>query len=150
MSPDEFPDLVHSHNDISHSNPHIDSTLCPANESVVLDPVAPDIVPVRQSSRVHKPPTYLRDYHCNLVAAPVLASASLTSSNDSFAHSPGILYPLSSTLSYDKLSSSHKAFSISLTIHKEPATYAQAILDPRLKDACKLKLRHCRLITHGL
>ena len=87
MPPDEFPDLVHSHNDISHSNPHIDSTLCPANESVVLEPVAPDIAPVRQSSRVHKPPTYLRDYHCNLVAAPLLASASLTSSNDSFAHS---------------------------------------------------------------
>ena len=95
MPPDEFPDLVHSHNDVSHSNPHIDSTLCLANESVALEPVAPDIVPVRQSSRVHKPPTFLRDYHCNLVAAPVLASASLTSSNDSFAHSPGILYPLS-------------------------------------------------------
>ena len=108
VPPDEFPNLVHSHDEFSHSNPPIDSTFCPATESIVPEPVAPNVVPIRQSSRVQKPPTYLRDYHCNLVAAPVLASASLTSSNDSFAHSPGILYPLSSTLSYDKLSSSHK------------------------------------------
>lgn len=71
----------------------------------------------------------------------MLASASLTLSNDSFAHSPSILYPLSSTLSYDKISSSHKALSISLTIHKELATYAQAILDPGWQDAMQAEIK---------
>ena len=70
----------------------------------------------------------------------MLASASFTSSNDSFAHSPGLLYPLSSTLSYDKLSSFHKTFSISFTIHKEVATYAQAILDHRWQDAMQAEI----------
>ena len=75
-----------------------------------------NVIPLRKSSKVHKPPTYLRDYHCNLIAAPVSASASLSPSY-SFASSPGILYPFSSSLSYAKLSNHHKAFSIAFTIH---------------------------------
>ena len=64
VSPYKFLDLMHSHDEFSHSNPPIDSD--PSNISVVPELVAPNVVPIRQSSRVHKPPTYLRDYHCNL------------------------------------------------------------------------------------
>ena len=107
------------------------------SESLSL-PVS-NVIPLRKSSRVHKPPTYLRDYHCNLVGAPMSASASFSPSY-SFASSPGILYPFSSSLSYAKLSNQHRAFSIALTIHKEPNTYAQALLDPRWKDAMQAKI----------
>lgn len=85
VPPDKFPDLV-------HSDPPLSS---------VPDPIPNTSVPLRHSSRVHKPPTYLRDYHYNIVSTSVLAFASLISSNDSIASSFGILYPLSSTLSYD-------------------------------------------------
>ena len=57
------------------------------------EPQVTDVVPIKESSRIQRPPTYLRDYHCNLVVAPVLASASLSPSSDSFASSPSILYP---------------------------------------------------------
>ena len=48
--------------------------------------------------------------------------------------------PLSSTLSYAKLFSPHRAFSMALTIHKEPDTYAQAILDPRWQEAMQAEI----------
>ena len=54
----------------------------------------------------------------------MLALAALTPLDDSIASSSGILYPLSSTLSYTKLSPTHRDFSITLTVHKEPDTYA--------------------------
>ena len=62
----------------------------------------------------------------------MFASASLSPSNDSSASSLGILYPLSSSLSYAKLSNQHRAFSIALTIQKEPDTYAHALISIEL------------------
>lgn len=35
---------------------------------------------------------------------------------------------------------SRKAFSIALTIHKEPESYAQAFLDPRWQDAMQAEI----------
>ena len=136
MPPDDFPDLVHP-TDVSNQADSID--LIPT-ESLISESQVPDVVPVSQSSRIHRPSIYLRDYHCNLVAAPMLASAALTPSDDSFASSSGILYPFSSTLSYTKLSPTQRDFSIALTIHKEPDTYAQAILDPRWQEAMKAEI----------
>ena len=52
----------------------------------------------------------------------------------------GILYPLASTLSYAKLSSSHKSFALALTIAKEPETYAHALNDPKWLDAMKVEI----------
>ena len=96
--------------------------------------------PQRKSSRPHKEPSCLLDYHYNLASSHVLASASLTQPLDSSAsaHS-GILYPISSTLTYDKLSTCHRAFAISLSVSKEPNSYAEAILDPRWQEAMQAK-----------
>ena len=70
----------------------------------------------------------------------MLASVSLTQSHDSIASSNlGILYLISSTLSYDKLSHGHKAFAISLSVTKEPDSYAEAILDPRWQEAMQVE-----------
>ena len=48
----------------------------------------------------------------------------------------GILYPLTSTLSYAKLSSSHKSFALALTIAKELET----LNDPKWLDAMKAEI----------
>ena len=71
----------------------------------------------------------------------MLATASLPQSHDSsISDSPGILYPLSSTLSYNRLSTSHKAFAIALTVAKEPSSYAQALIDPLWQAAMKAEI----------
>ena len=127
MQPDEFLDLV--------SSPHIIFDV-----SITFDPTplpVENALPLRHSSLVYKPPTYLQDYHCNLVSTSVLASASLLTSFDSTAPSS---YPLSSTLSYDKLSTPPRDFSIALTIHKEPESNAQAFLDPRWQAAIQAEI----------
>lgn len=52
----------------------------------------------------------------------------------------GILYAISSTLSYDKLSTSHRAFAFALSISNELDSYALAILDPIWQDAMKAEI----------
>ena len=71
----------------------------------------------------------------------MLAAASLPQSHDSFiSDSPGILYPFSSSLSYDRLSTSHSAFAIALIVAKEPTSYAQALSDPLWQAAMKAEI----------
>ena len=71
----------------------------------------------------------------------MLATAFLPQSHDpSISNNPGILYPLSSTLSYNRLSTSHKAFAIALAVSKEPTSYAQALTDPLWQVAMKAEI----------
>lgn len=67
ISPNEFSNLVHLDLPSSHT------------PQFVLPPIhsQSNIVPLGHSTGVHKSPTYLIDYHCNLVIAHVLASTSL-------------------------------------------------------------------------
>ena len=95
----------------------------------------------RKSSRVHKAPSYLFDYHCNLASTRVLALAPITQSHDSNASTPsGILYVISSTLAYDRISTCYRAFAISLSVSKEPDSYVEAILDPRWQEAMQAEI----------
>ena len=117
--------------------PSSDHNELPATVSFPL----PELPPVRRSSRTYKPPSYLHDYHCNLASAHVLATASLPQSHDSsISDSLGILYPLSSSLSYDRLSTSHSAFAIALTVAKEPTSCAHALSDPLWQAAMKAEI----------
>ena len=138
VPPNEFPDLVHS--DLAPSP----SIFVHSDHNKLLDPISsrvPELPLVRRSSRPFKPPSYLHEYHCNLASAHVLATASLPQPHDSsISDSPGILYPLSSTLSYNRLSTSHKAFAIALTVAKEPSSYAQTLTDPLWQAAMKAEI----------
>lgn len=49
--------------------------------------------------------------------------------------SSGTAHSLSQFLSYDRLSSAHKAFTTHLTLLKEPTSFSQAITDPKWRDA---------------
>ena len=102
--PNEVPDLMPLPSTLEQSHSARNLTVSPNSVS----PQSPQ--PQRKSSRPHKAPSYLLDYHCNLASAHVLASASITQSHDSSASTPlGILYPISSTLSYGRLSTCHRA-----------------------------------------
>lgn len=102
--------------------PHITpSTINNNNSSVTTSNTLPidsppiDHTVIRKLERLRKQLAHLKDYHCNLIQ----------SSN---IHSADICYPLSSVISYDNLSSSHKHLSLSIMAHNEPTTYKQAIL----------------------
>ena len=145
VPPDEFPDLVHpdqadsTDNQADSSPTFISDVPLLHNDAPALSPIP--IASLRRSNRPHNPPTYLHDYHCNLVSAHVLASASLTQSHESNASSTsGILYPLSSSLSYSKLSTPHRLFSVALSVAKEPNSYAQALKDPLWQTAMKAEI----------
>lgn len=90
-------------------------------------PIAPQQQTLRQSERVRKPPSYIKYFHCNY-----FSTSSATSS-----HTP---YPLSSVLSYSKLSSNHLHFTLSFSIHDEPKTYNQAIKNSKWADVMNLEL----------
>lgn len=57
-----------------------------------------------------------------------------------FKNSCKTTHPLSSVPSYDKLSSSHRKFVCSISLHTEPDTYEQAVKDPDLQKVMELEL----------
>lgn len=79
----------------------------------------------------HKP-SYLQSYHCNQVFGPFALTAPLPKT--------GIAYPIQSFLSYSHLSPTHKHFCNSISSIVEPTSYAQAIQDPRWRDAMVAKV----------
>lgn len=73
------------------------------NTSIVPPPEvkAPEVTALRQSTRQHQKPSFLQDYHCNLVAG---VNSPKSSSS----------YPLNKYLTYDKISP-HKEFILNVS-----------------------------------
>jgi len=103
----------------SSSSPHIShSPPISSNSS------QPPTIPLRRSTRVKHPPSYLTNFHCQVATSPPsLPPIPLADS----APSSGIKYPLSSVLSYHKLSNNHLRFSMSVSSAFEPQFYHQAV-----------------------
>ena len=76
-------------------------------------------------SRVIKPSSYLKDFRCYPVSH----------NNVPIAH------PLSHVLSYNLLSSNHKAFVCAISSHFEPTTYSQVAKVPEWNEAMIVELK---------
>ena len=84
-------------------------------------------IPLRKSSRVHKPPSYLRDFHCHLASF----------SSYPYDYSP---YSLSQFISYNSLSSKYKQFLFTISTSYKPQFYHQAVHFPQWREAMKAEL----------
>jgi hypothetical protein len=113
-------------------------TVPPDSSTETSSPIASPIAsssptlhpPVRKSSRLIKPPSYLQDYHYNLIFS---SSPSLSPSSD-------VVHPIQNTLSYSHLSDSHKAFTLTISTPVEPHFYHEAIKSPQWCDAMSKEL----------
>jgi hypothetical protein len=83
-----------------------------------------------KSSRTRQAPSYLQDYHCQLVSYsnPTSFDSMVRLIDDSVIDNvdAGIPYSLYSVMNYDQLSPSHKAFSLSLISHIEPNFFSSS------------------------
>jgi hypothetical protein len=113
---------------IAHSD---SSTETPSPIASPIAPSSPTLYsPVRKSFRLVKPPSYLQDYHCNLIS----------SSSSSPSPSSDVIHPIQNTLSYSHLSDSHKAFTLAILTPIEPHFYLEAVKSPQWCDAMSKEL----------
>lgn len=114
---DPFPDLMLP-KPAAERVPVLDESVLNSQnveDSIPYDPSPmQSMLPVRTSSRMSQPSSYLRDYHCNLLMLNPQPTARA-------------LYPLSDYISYDSLSQKHKAFALMISAQFEPKSYHEAI-----------------------
>ena len=94
----------------------------------VPSPLSPPLTlpPPRQSLRTKQTPTWHKDY---------ILSAHVKRPSPTSSSAPGTRYPLSSFLSYSRLSPSQCTFLANITSHIEPKSYDEAIHDPHWQQA---------------
>uniref|UniRef100_A0A2N9GA92 CCHC-type domain-containing protein n=1 Tax=Fagus sylvatica TaxID=28930 RepID=A0A2N9GA92_FAGSY len=124
------PDASLSQSNHHHSIPSID------HSSPINDTHSSPIL--RRSTRIIKQPSYLQDYHCQLAVAAA-ASPNLSPPIAGSVGS-GKLYPLSHTLSYSNLFSSHKSFALALSSQTKPTSFQQANAYSHWQEAMNAEL----------
>lgn len=95
------------------------------SNDITPTPAPIDPAPIRQSTRIKHKPTYLQDYHCNLLTSShtiIHQKQSTVFPLSSFFEQ---VFPLSSVLSYEKCSPPYKQFSLSISSIIEPKTFTQ-------------------------
>lgn len=112
------------------NNPSATASSPLIDQSTSLLPSIPQTTPPRLT-RTTKPPKHLNEYQVGIS----LPSRNISTSNSALVTAAGITYPLSTFLSYDRLSSKHKAFTTSLSVEKEPSSFAEAVCDPKWRLA---------------
>lgn len=105
----EIPVLLPT--DINHTHNSCAADIVP-NQFSLFNEVP--VIGVRRSSRNTTQPTYLKDYHCNL-----LMNCSVNTRAK---------FPLQNFLTYDKLSSSYRNFVLHVSSNTEPTNYHEAAL----------------------
>lgn len=89
-------------------------SIAPTHSQPNLDPSAHN----RQYTRIKRTLAYLQDYSCNSLQIKTI-----------------VRYPLHYVLSYNNLSPSHFHFTLAISSHNEPNTYAQAVKDLHWREA---------------
>lgn len=114
----------------THSSPSINVNPDPIlHDQPNVDPNVQNVSHRPQRQRVR--PTYLRDVHCNLI--------------NSVQEEKLPQYPLSAVLSYNQLSSSHKAYTYILSTQHEPSSFKEAVQQIEWKQAMDEKLQALEL-----
>lgn len=135
-SPHLFNSHIPSQSTISTSHANPPSTSVPDHTTISPSLTFPNnsqpttnppTLPARRSTRSIQPPSYLRDYHCNLL------SLSSTTSNHT-------KYPLSQVLSYDTLSPDYRHFVLNVSSQFEPCFYHEAVSSPEWCSAMQSEL----------
>lgn len=116
---------------------HISPMPSTTNQPLIPDPIdqhisivpAPPPPPPRRSQRIHRPPTRLADYKCNMASA------------DSSSSSSGSQYPISHYLCLNTYSHSHLHFINTITKHIEPTSFTVARKDPNWRQAMEDEIK---------
>lgn len=105
-------------------NPQCSDSVPPASLELIPDssPVSQPICPTRSSSRLTHAPSYLRDYHCNLLQAKEQSSSSCP-------------YPLGNYINYKRLSPVYRHLTLNISSQTEPQFYHQAVPFQVWRDA---------------
>ncbi|CAN1833819.1 Retrovirus-related Pol polyprotein from transposon TNT 1-94 [Linum perenne] len=99
----------------------------------VIEPI------LRRSTRPHKTPNYLQDFHCDLLVQATRAdSPPQATPQVSKIFSP---HSLDNVLCYDDLHPLHKHFVLSISTIKEPESYKKAVLHSEWRDAMAAELK---------
>ena len=93
-------------------------------ENVIPDP--PSLI-LRKSTRLHKPPSYLQEFHCNNAS---LLPAPSPSSTPTCQGTTSTNFPLSNYLSYSKLAPGYQSFVLNASTIREPTSFHEASQDP--------------------
>ena len=116
------PDVFVLHNNRlsapNSSNPTPTSSLYDTTTPLISIPTVSSscpLVPARKSTRVHKIPSYLHDYHCKLAT-----STPQVQSPPSYIGNP---HSLSHSLSYSRLSPPNKQYALAISTVTEPQFY---------------------------
>ncbi|RVX15238.1 Retrovirus-related Pol polyprotein from transposon TNT 1-94 [Vitis vinifera] len=130
----QTPDIDDDHISFNHSDPPSSPPSLNTSPPVISQPSPSQ---PRRSSRPTKTPTTLQDFH---IEAALPSRPVPPSSTNEVAHSDTI-HSLSQVLSYDRLSPMHKAFTVKITLAKEPRSFSQAVLDSRWKEAMNTEIQ---------
>jgi hypothetical protein len=132
-----------SSNHVSSPHHSVSSPPDPVSSSFI-PPFSPHVIPPasislpRKSTRIQNQRSYLQDYHCQPAATSSPAPSS--SMSLTFPSNSGTRFGLASYLSYDKLSSTHKSFSLFVSSFFEPRFYHQAAKIPHWYVAMRVEV----------
>uniref|UniRef100_A0A2N9INK9 Reverse transcriptase Ty1/copia-type domain-containing protein n=1 Tax=Fagus sylvatica TaxID=28930 RepID=A0A2N9INK9_FAGSY len=112
------------------SNPTV-----PIPENMV--PSHPSIVPaIRKSTRPHKAPSYLQEFHCNSASLSTASHSSSTTAQGTISTN----FPLSNFLSYSNLAPCYHSFVLNASTIREPTSFQEASQDPKWCEAMQAEL----------
>lgn len=134
-SVDPFPDIVLPEPacDVPYNSAHnIGSTSIdtsePSSSHTHLQPESSQPLIFRRTTRITKPPSYLRDFHCNLLEESSILPNVTTP------------YPLQKYLSYKAFSPAHCHYLLNVSSNFEPQYYHESVKNSHWREAMAAEL----------